>query len=91
MLMLHWHDIVGFCGIAMILAAYLLLQIDFLRSDSLVYSLLNGLGASCVIFSLFFDFNLSAFLMEAFWVIISLIGIVRYVTRKRQSGLELRK
>ena len=90
MLMFHWYDIIGFFGIAMIVGTYFLLQIERLRSDGLIYSLLNGFGAICVIFSLLFAFNLSAFLLEAFWVVISLIGIIRYFTRKKQSGLELR-
>lgn len=73
-----WYDIVGSVGVACIVLAYLLLQIGRLRSDELRYSLLNGAGATLVIVSLIYDFNLSAFLIEAFWVVISLIGIVRY-------------
>lgn len=76
-----WYDIVGSVGVACIVLAYLLLQIGKLRSDELRYSLLNGAGATLVIVSLLYDFNLSAFLIEAFWVVISLIGIVRYFAR----------
>jgi len=47
----------------------------------LLYSLLNALGASLIILSLLDNFNLSAFLMEAFWVLISLVGVVRYLRR----------
>ena len=39
--------------------------------------MLNALGASLVILSLYYDFNLSAFIIEAFWVLISLLGIGR--------------
>ena len=84
--MIHSYDIVGFLGIAMIVGAYLLLQTGGLRSEGVNYSLLNGIGALCVLFSLIFTFNLSAFLVEVFWVIISIIGVVRYLTRKRKSG-----
>lgn len=45
---------------------------------------MNALGAALVIISLCFDFNLSAFVIEAFWVVISLVGIGRW-WRKRQA------
>lgn len=80
-----WHDFAGNVGVALILSAYLLLQIGKLRSTDLSYSLMNGAGASLVIVSLVFDFNLSAFVIEAFWVMISLIGIIRYFTVKKDT------
>lgn len=77
-----WHDFAGNVGVALILVSYLLLQIGKLRSTNLSYSLMNGAGAALVIVSLVFDFNLSAFVIEAFWVLISLIGIARYFAVK---------
>ena len=37
----------------------------------------DGIGAACVLYSLLFDFNLSAFIIEAVWLLISLLGLVR--------------
>ena len=74
-------DIVGIAGVVLLVIAYLLLQIDKLQSSGLTYSLLNAVGASLIILSLLVNFNLSAFLMEAFWVLISLIGIFRHLRR----------
>jgi hypothetical protein len=74
-------DIVGIAGVVLLVIVYLLLQIDKLQSSGLTYSLLNAIGASLIIVSLLVDFNLSAFLMEAFWVLISLIGIFRHLRR----------
>lgn len=81
-----WHDLAGNVGVALILSAYLLLQIGKLRSTHLSYSLMNGAGASLVILSLIFDFNLSAFVIEAFWVLISFIGIARYFVSKKSEA-----
>jgi hypothetical protein len=39
--------------------------------------LLNALGAFLIMVSLVFNFNLSAFLMEFFWFVISLLGAIR--------------
>ncbi len=83
---LAWHDAVGGLGVAMMVLTYLLLQLERLDSRGLSYSFLNGVGASLVIFSLMYDFNLSAFLMELFWLLISLLGLVMWARRRsRQS------
>ena len=72
-------DLVGNVGVAIMIVAYLLLQLNRIDSRSVVYSLLNVFGAALVILSLSVNFNLSAFIMEAFWVLISMIGIYRYL------------
>lgn len=75
--MTSWFDIAGLAGVVLIIIAYLLLQLGKLPSTALSYSLLNASGAFLVMVSLFFDFNLSAFLMEALWFLISLFGLLR--------------
>ena len=77
-----WHDLVGNIGVAMIILSYLALQLERLDSRSFLYSVLNGMGAALVILSLLVEFNLSAFVIEAFWVLISIYGIVRRVRTK---------
>ena len=71
-------DFLGNIGVVLIIIDYLLLQLNRISSNSLSYSLLNALGAGLIIISLIFNFNLSAFVMEAVWVIISLFGLYRY-------------
>ena len=73
----HWYDFVGNIGVFLILLAYLLLQITVLKSESLNFSFLNLIGALLILVSLYFEFNLSAFLVEFFWLIISMIGILK--------------
>jgi multidrug transporter EmrE-like cation transporter len=75
-------DLVGNVGVVMLMIAYLMLQLNKLRSDGLAYSLLNAIGASLITVSLLYDFNLSALVMEVFWVLISFIGIYRYFRLK---------
>lgn len=85
MLSLEWFDLVGTVGAAAIVVTYFLLQVDKLNSDGLSYSVLNAVGAALILFSLTFKFNLSAFLIEFFWVIISIYGIVKYLRRSSAS------
>jgi hypothetical protein len=75
-------DLIGNIGVAVLMIAYLMLQLNKLSSDGLAYSLLNAIGASLVIVSLLYAFNLSALLMEVFWVLISFVGIYRYFRQK---------
>lgn len=72
-------DLVGLAGVVLLIVAYFMLQINKLQSTGLAYSLLNALGAGLIIVSLLVNFNLSAFLIEVFWVLISLIGVFRYL------------
>jgi hypothetical protein len=75
-------DLIGNVGVVVLMTAYLMLQLNKLRSDGLAYSLLNAIGASLIIVSLIYNFNLSALLMEVFWVLISFVGIYRYFRLK---------
>jgi hypothetical protein len=75
-------DLVGNIGVVILVITYLMLQLNKLRSDALAYSVLNAVGASLIVISLLFDFNLSALLMELFWVLISFVGIYRYFRLK---------
>ena len=77
------YDVLGNIGVFLIIFTYFLLQIRKLSSEGFSYSVLNALGASLIVVSLLFDFNLSAFIVESFWVIISLIGISRFYLRRR--------
>ena len=79
-------DLVGNIGVIVLMITYLMLQLNKLRSDGLAYSLLNAVGASLIVVSLLVNFNLSAFIMEAFWVLISFVGIYRYFRQKALSS-----
>ena len=78
-------DGVGMFGALLIVAAYFLLQTERLSAQSVTFSLVNGLGAAAILFSLLFDFNLAAFAIEFFWLVISLYGLYHAFTG-RASG-----
>ena len=81
-----WHDVCGNIGVAMIIGTYLALQLERIRSTTLSYSVLNAVGAALIAVSLLFEFNLSALLIEVFWVAISLIGIQRWWRARRNRA-----
>ena len=82
---MHWYDWAGLFGVTLILLAYFLLQAERVRGDAIVYQLMNAIGAVLVLVSLLYVFNLSAFVMEAAWLAVSIYGIVR-VRRARRRG-----
>jgi hypothetical protein len=76
-----WYDLAGSVGVLLIVVAFLLLQLERVASNSLSYLIANAIGAGLILLSLFYEFNLSAFLMEAFWLAISLLGLARRQSR----------
>ena len=83
-LMLQFHDLVGALGACAILITYFLLQVNKIQAQSMLYSQLNLAGSSMIVYSLFFDFNLSAMLVEGAWMVISVVGaVVTWCNRSR--------
>jgi hypothetical protein len=78
-----WYDILGTLGVAIIILTYVLLQIERVRSDQLIYSLLNAIGAALILVSLYFDYNFPSVVVEFFWLVISLFGIGKFLIRSR--------
>jgi len=81
-----WYDILGMLGTAIIITTYILLQLGRVRSEHPAYSLLNAVGASLILVSLYFSFNFPAFVVEFFWLLISLFGIGKYLLGKKDTS-----
>jgi len=77
------HDIVGNIGVVLIVGTYFGVQIGRMSAVALPYISLNGLGALLILYSLWFDFNMSAFLIEVIWLLISLLGAGRILLLRR--------
>jgi hypothetical protein len=79
------HNLVGNLGVVLIVGTYFAVQIGRMSAVELPYISLNGLGALLIMYSLWFDFNLSAFLIEVIWLLISLIGAARILLRRQAA------
>lgn len=82
-------DIVGLVGVAFIVGTYFLSQIGRMDSNRPLYPALNGVGALLILFSLYFTFNTASFVIELFWLLISLVGFVRALSKRngaREDG-----
>lgn len=81
-----FHNVVGTLGVSLILLCYFLIQIGKMSQDNLYYSLVNMLGACMILYSLYFEFNFASVLIEVFWILISIIGISRYIHKKNRRS-----
>ena len=77
----QFHDFIGNVGVLIILGVYLMLQLEKITSSNFWFSALNLFGASMILYSLVYSFNLSSFVIECVWILISLIGILRHTHR----------
>ena len=71
----QWHDLLGNLGVLLIIGSYFWMQVGRISGQDPLYSIVNAVGAALVLISLYFDFNLSAALIESFWLIISILGL----------------
>ncbi|MFT4179352.1 MAG: hypothetical protein QM612_07805 [Thermomonas sp.] len=82
---MQWYDWVGIAGTLMILSAFYLLQAGRIHGNRITYQLLNLFGAAGVLVSLWGKFNISVFLLEVAWVLVSLYGIARSFRAKVET------
>lgn len=75
-------DFIGIAGVACVIGAYFLLQLEKVRGDSVSYLILNLFGAILLIISLMVTFNLASFVIELCWLAISLFGLSKLAWRR---------
>jgi predicted membrane protein len=73
------YQIIGFIGMIFIVYAYFLLQANKIDGKSYRFQIINLVGAILLLISLFVHFNLGSFIIEVFWIIITLYGIYNNV------------
>ena len=75
-------DFIGLTGVALLIITYALLQLDKIDPKGFWYSFNNLLVAILVTVSLVYTPNLASIVIEVFWFLISLYGVVMFFKRK---------
>ena len=78
-------DIIGLTGVALLIITYALLQLDRIDPKGFWYSFNNLIVAILVTVSLIYTPNLASIVIEIFWFIISLYGLIMWNKRKVSS------
>lgn len=78
-------DAIGLVGVALLIVTYAMLQLDKIDPKGFWYSFNNMLVAILVSISLIYTPNIASWVIEIFWFIISVFGIVMYFKRKNAS------
>jgi hypothetical protein len=79
-------DLAGLLGALLILGAYAGVQLKRLDPHRSAALAANFAGAGLVMVSLVWKFNLAAFLLEAAWAAIALVGLVRLAAARLRSN-----
>ncbi len=82
---LHLPDLAGLIGVAFIVATYFLSQIGRMNANRPAYPAINALGALLILWSLAYSFNFASFVIEVFWLLISIVGLVRALGGARRA------
>lgn len=70
-------DLLGVIGSVTIAITYFANLQGMVKTEGWLYSLLNFAGASLILLSLYWAWNLPAAVMEGFWALISAYGLIR--------------
>lgn len=80
----HFIQMLGLVGVFGINFAYILISSGRMQPNSYLYPFINFCGSSFVMIALVPEWNLSAFLMELSWALISLLSLIAmFKTRQK--------
>lgn len=82
---LTFVDAIGSFGALIVVAAYFATQMRMMNSDDLAFPVVNLLGSVLIVYSLVHNFNLASMLIEGFWILISIIGVIQHFRLRGRS------
>jgi hypothetical protein len=78
---LDLYNVAGVVGAVLVIVVYFATQQRWLSAEDWRFPFANLLGAGFILVSLVADWNLAAFVVEVFWVLISLYGLAQSLKR----------
>lgn len=83
--MISITDIIGFTGVALLITTYAMLQFNKIDPKGFWYSFNNMVVAILVGISLYYTPNLASIVIEIFWFILSVYGLVQYFKQRKTT------
>ena len=81
---LDWANVVGLVGSLMFILAFAYAN-QAKQLDKVMFNAVNLIGAVLLLTSLSVHFNLAAFVLEAAWAVIALLGLVKALVARRTA------
>jgi hypothetical protein len=78
-------DVIGMCGSVIFLLAFIYAN-RVETMNKLLFNAANLAGAIMLLISLWVKFNLAAFVLEAAWAVIALVGLVAALRDRRRTS-----
>ncbi|HDN26681.1 MAG TPA: hypothetical protein ENG03_06225 [Thioploca sp.] len=72
-------------GMACVVFAYFAVERDWFDNKEVKFYVVNLIGAILLLISLLINFNLGSFVIEIFWIAISIMGIINNYKVKSRS------
>jgi hypothetical protein len=83
-MILDWANLVGLLGSLLFILAFAYAN-QAEQLNKLAFNTVNLVGAVLLLTSLYVHFNLAAFVLEAAWAVIALLGLVQAVIARRKK------
>ena len=69
---------ISLLGMVCVVFAYLAVERDWLNNKDVKFYVINLTGGILLLISLLINFNLGSFVIEIFWITISMMGIINH-------------
>jgi len=83
-----WSDFVGNVGVVILVGTFALLQFGKLDAKGFWYSFNNMLVAILLGVNLYYKPNLSSIIIEVFWFLLSIYGLIQWYRSRAKSKNE---
>lgn len=82
MMEMHFNDLLGFTGVAILLAAYLFNLLGKISKEGYAYIIMNAVGGGLACLASYLINYLPFVLLEGTWMLVSLFALVKLMTSK---------
>jgi len=88
---MSFTESLGSYGVSILLIAFVLNLLKVIRTDSVIYGLLNFAGAAIVCYASYLIPYFPFVILEGLWTILSLVAVVKTIIRiRKNSGQSLK-
>ena len=85
---MSFTESLGSYGVSILLIAFVLNLLKIIRTDSLIYGLLNFAGAAIACYASYLIPYFPFVVLEGLWTILSLVSVVKTIIRMQKTSMQ---